>query len=760
MKRRILLFMMTALLSVGAWAQNLQTKTLWTGEQTVTSSAPLTIAKSELQGARIGSQICIYLSLSGDAQWGYNINYYGDGWKSTWSGKGDNLVVSQLVDNDILSNDNPLKIFAQDNDNTTPTCTVTKVTLNYNGVHLFSDYSPNMWNTYDGVKDMKSYIAYASANDLLSFSFSNVVDWGGSLVFSSGQGVPSEAEDTPTSYYSQGNLSTSSKTYIPLTDELLGYSSLFLSGQGYTASSVDLIYKSDVNIASVSTGTVVADKTKALESETVTLTVTPTANYQFGTLTVTDATGAAVSTSGSGNTYTFTMPATAVTVDATFTPTVPTALNTEDIRLTSSVHSPEGDGTVKLWIDTTEENGWDFTIGRPVSSTEFAGVEVKYKQAYNVQMVITYGDNTSYTQSFTAAEGSTNTAYITFGTDKIVKSIKFSKPTPGDNGMIQFQSSSAVRLVGIVGASTYVPASSLTLTYETLMDGGGSSVKYDNEDNKQEFEIKEGAGNWAGWIFTLPIPTTLYKGVNFNMTKVPENGAIEIVYEGGATQTLKLTTGDNIVNFVHGGNITQIKFNVAGTYRMGECSASNTYLAKVTNLNYATYGSVNDAIDYSATSGLKAYIAKVDGNKVKLTEVKKVPANTAVVLYAEIAGTYTLSTTAGATDDVTGNQLHISDGTAKGNGSTIYVLANDSKGVGFYLVEDGSAITAGKAYLEVSSGAPQFIGFGGDTTGINEELRVKSEEFATAQYYDLQGRHVAQPTKGLYIVNGKKVIIK
>ena len=46
-----------------------------------------------------------------------------------------------------------------------------------------------------------------------------------------------------------------------------------------------------------------------------------------------------------------------------------------------------------------------------------------------------------------------------------------------------------------------------------------------------------------------------------------------------------------------------------------------------------------------------------------------------------------------------------------------------------------------------------------ETTDLSEELRVKSEEFATA-IYDLQGRKVAKPTKGLYIVNGKKVVIK
>ena len=50
-----------------------------------------------------------------------------------------------------------------------------------------------------------------------------------------------------------------------------------------------------------------------------------------------------------------------------------------------------------------------------------------------------------------------------------------------------------------------------------------------------------------------------------------------------------------------------------------------------------------------------------------------------------------------------------------------------------------------------------------DATGISEELRVKSEEFATAtDWYTLDGRRLSgKPTKkGLYIVNGKKVVIK
>ena len=155
---------------------------------------------------------------------------------------------------------------------------------------------------------------------------------------------------------------------------------------------------------------------------------------------------------------------------------------------------------------------------------------------------------------------------------------------------------------------------------------------------------------------------------------------------------------------------------------MGDCSASNTYLAKITSAKYATYGAVNDAIDYTSASGLKAYIAKVEDNKVKLTEVTKVPANTAVVLYHETAGTYTLSTTTEDTDNVTANELKISDGTVSDGtvtGSNIDVLANKTpNGVGFYKLASGQKVLAGKAYLlvpQVVSGSRSFIGIGDDT---------------------------------------------
>ena len=53
-----------------------------------------------------------------------------------------------------------------------------------------------------------------------------------------------------------------------------------------------------------------------------------------------------------------------------------------------------------------------------------------------------------------------------------------------------------------------------------------------------------------------------------------------------------------------------------------------------------------------------------------------------------------------------------------------------------------------------------MLSFDGEgTTGIST-LNVERGTLNDNSYYMLDGRRVAQPTKGLYIVNGKKVIIK
>ena len=186
----------------------------------------------------------------------------------------------------------------------------------------------------------------------------------------------------------------------------------------------------------------------------------------------------------------------------------------------------------------------------------------------------------------------------------------------------------------------------------------------------------------------------------------------------------------------------------------------------VSSAKYATFSDHLDR-DFSA-SGITVYKAASDGSKVDLTEITDgiVPANTGVVLFSESVlndVAIPVATTAGA-GDFSGNEMvginvrTVVNATA--STKTNYILSNEASGVGFYKAVDGKYLGAHKAYLSTATAAsaPSFLGFDGETTGINA---VNGSEFkVNGEYYNLAGQRVAQPTKGLYIVNGKKVIIK
>ena len=164
---------------------------------------------------------------------------------------------------------------------------------------------------------------------------------------------------------------------------------------------------------------------------------------------------------------------------------------------------------------------------------------------------------------------------------------------------------------------------------------------------------------------------------------------------------------------------------------------------------YATFGSV----DHSAMlNGAKAYAAKYDGSKIVLTEVANVPAGKGVVVEAaagEIKPTFDV-----AADEID-TDLKVSNGYVTGDG-TIYVLANKNSVTGFYKLAADEKVPAGKAYLKITTPAPEFVPFEGNTTGIESVKSVGSK----GEFFNLAGQRVAQPTKGLYIVNGKKVVVK
>lgn len=93
-------------------------------------------------------------------------------------------------------------------------------------------------------------------------------------------------------------------------------------------------------------------------------------------------------------------------------------------------------------------------------------------------------------------------------------------------------------------------------------------------------------------------------------------------------------------------------------------------------------------------------------------------------------------------------------------GANAYILANGGQGIGIYKATAGSTLKQGKAYLNFTgSSANSFVlNFSGVTTDIEGAPTVAPSQQVI---YDLSGRRVNAVTKGgIYIVNGKKMIIK
>ena len=172
----------------------------------------------------------------------------------------------------------------------------------------------------------------------------------------------------------------------------------------------------------------------------------------------------------------------------------------------------------------------------------------------------------------------------------------------------------------------------------------------------------------------------------------------------------------------------------------------------------ALWATIVSAYDVNLPEGLTGCTVKAlnpETHKASMNDVTSLKAGEPYLLKADSPGVYTLTrnTEGVAKPDI--NLLKISDNTT-GNGA--FVLANKSKGVGFYKWS-GGLLGSGRVYLEASgaSMAPAFYNFDFDTATSIEKITKDTEP---STIYDLSGRRVAQPTKGLYIVDGKKAFVK
>lgn len=197
-------------------------------------------------------------------------------------------------------------------------------------------------------------------------------------------------------------------------------------------------------------------------------------------------------------------------------------------------------------------------------------------------------------------------------------------------------------------------------------------------------------------------------------------------------------------------------------------------------LTTAQYGTYYTEDAFIMPEGVTGYtITSEDGQTLKFNEAyvagAVVPAKTALVLKAteELTAdkeyTYTIvnSDAAAPTDNLLHGSVENAITSVEG-AKAYYKLANPTEGIGFYYgAEDGGAFKNGahKAYLAVKTPVlSQMRGFSFDsmTTGINHVV-ANAEHAKSTVIYDLNGRRVNSlnaAAKGVYIVNGKKVIVK
>lgn len=292
---------------------------------------------------------------------------------------------------------------------------------------------------------------------------------------------------------------------------------------------------------------------------------------------------------------------------------------------------------------------------------------------------------------------------------------------------------------------------------------------------------------------SAPDPVVTY---TVAVTAEPANGGVVAVNGKGASATVEekaqvtLSATPNSGYTFDGWYYDGVRVSTAAEYSFA-VSANAQYVAKfkeqekpffdltVTSAGYATLY-LDKAVEIP--TGVEVYIANaVDGEYLKMQHVENlVPANTGVIIKAD-AGKYIFQYIDYEVPAICNNLLNgtiVNEYINVPTGSKAYVLSIVDGEVGMYLTElnDGRFLNnANKAYLllssnglniyddkviDTSAGGQLSNGFRFDFSGITTVEDVRFESSDAKACYDLQGRKVDTPSKGLYIIDGRKVLVK
>lgn len=229
--------------------------------------------------------------------------------------------------------------------------------------------------------------------------------------------------------------------------------------------------------------------------------------------------------------------------------------------------------------------------------------------------------------------------------------------------------------------------------------------------------------------------------------------------------------------YMDGGSNKGNGFKVYGVkYVVSEDAAEMSKSVAIPDCGYATFSGPHTYTISSVSNGGSAtawYASAESDGKITLAQstTKRIAASEGFIIVGTPGATVTLKTVEAQTT-VSDNLLvanlaeYVLPQTSTINkGSDVtnynYILVADGSSAVFKHTTGNGDLAANKAFLRTAtntSSAPVLsLAFGGGATGIE---KVAVEQQADGVYYNLAGQRVAQPKKGLYIVNGKKVVIK
>lgn len=277
-----------------------------------------------------------------------------------------------------------------------------------------------------------------------------------------------------------------------------------------------------------------------------------------------------------------------------------------------------------------------------------------------------------------------------------------------------------------------------------------------------------------GEAFTAPTPTATangetvtglsisYSSSNTSVATVnASTGAVTLVAPGTTTITASFSGNDNYNAATASYTLTVVE--AAPTE--DDYIDVNTYDGSLGFYGYRTYVT-EEKVDFSRSIGVEGYYAtglNEAGTEVQFTQVTGVcPQDVPLLLKAKSGATEykLLKTTASATAPSPNKLVAGPDEEVKG--ANKYVLTIHNGQVLFAEVNiEGAEVDSKHAYLDLNNTNAArgrlTIRLKGESTGISN---VETETIGDGVIYNLRGQRVEHPTKGLYIINGKKVVIK